>query len=570
MKTRAFYIAVLSTLACVLPAGLTCLSQERTSDCGVNTLFVAMHALNEECGVSIDSLRETLVPDAAGNSLEQLRAAAVERGFHAVAVQTSVEALRLRNRPYCCIAHLRSGIGHFVLLTDVGEDTVAIADPPRLQEVPLQTFLTEWSGNALLIAPEALQEEADLQRQILWRRRLVSIAYAGGVAVVAGVLCWLAIKYRRARAKSAQVASALLTWSTIAVSTTLMQVGCGAPNSANVQSQTLDAHDEDRNRLDDETNSISGTLPIVSDRAVQLLQVSPIEIDLGDVHIRSEKYTAKFEVKNLSPGPVELSEISTTCGCTVAQPDTTKLASGQSTKLTATVGIHDLGLHRTLIRIGASPGNCASEVAIKWNGKTPLGIEPRSLALGTLFLGTPTSSVVKVTSPDGKPIREWVESISGFPEPDISCVSVDEGIQSTVTVVVCPSALESRGRGTVRIQCRPPLGRIDLPIEWTAVESIDLQPNGAFRSSLQAGDSWTAKCVVRSQDMDIQDVRLADADAGFDLEQFHLDARKRLCTISGHVPEEVRGPWSITVMLDVTCNDGVIRSLPFEFTGLVK
>lgn len=531
------------------------------AECGVNALFVALHTLDNECETKLDALREELSPDAQGNSIEELQAATIHAGFHAIPVKTTLEALQVRHRPFSCIAHLRTGEGHFVLLTDIQDDAVTIADPPQSVTIPRATFLSEWTGNALIVSNMPLEDEASVQSALQWQRFTYAAIRIGLGTAFSAIVIWLGIRTMKSRTTMSRVARGVGVLIVSPVWCSLASTGCDSsriPPDAGLSTAS-------------ENLSAAKTLEAstaMTESPGTGMTIEPAEIDLGEVHIRSDRYNAEFLVTNNSLQTIRLSEISATCGCTVAIPENESLSPGASTTLAATVGIHDLGHRSTQIRVTATPGNHSHSVTIRWEGRTTLGIAPRTLALGSVFINRTARTTVRLTSPDHTPIGDWVESISAYPESEVSCERIDSDNESVVTVQVLPRVVNAQNRATLRIQCRPPLGRVDLPIEWSAVEAISLQPPGVYRASLRAGEPWRVQFIVRSRDFEIVSVSTADEERTTVLEHTALQPHRSSCLLTGMVPE-VTGPWAAVIPISVTLDDGTISVLPFEFTGLV-
>jgi ABC-type bacteriocin/lantibiotic exporter with double-glycine peptidase domain len=156
--------------------------------CGRNCLFVALDAL----GVPVETVSELEqwigAPPVGGYSLAQLQAGAEQCGLFTLGVQTTLENLARRPRPFACIAHDRAG--HFVLVTDVLPNLrgVRIIDPPHAaQLIQRETFEARWSGQALLISTEPLLSESELPRPVPWFWLGVGLMI---LAAAAGAMWW--------------------------------------------------------------------------------------------------------------------------------------------------------------------------------------------------------------------------------------------------------------------------------------------------------------------------------------------------------------------------------------------
>lgn len=126
--------------------------------CGAMCLYVGLRGIDVPVA-SFESIEKKLGPASSmGYSMDQLRSAAEEFGAHALPIQTNLENLRKRRRPFACIAHLTTG--HFVLIGDVTNDSVYVINPPQsAANVPVATFLLMWDQRVLVLAREPVEPE---------------------------------------------------------------------------------------------------------------------------------------------------------------------------------------------------------------------------------------------------------------------------------------------------------------------------------------------------------------------------------------------------------------------------
>jgi hypothetical protein len=102
-------------------------------------------------------------------------------------VQTSFDNLRLRHERFACIAHLDDP-SHFVNVADVSKaGLVRLIDPPRSYEIPADTLGIRWKGTALLLSPDPLTPEEELDARwrpaILWSVAAIALLAAVGFEV---------------------------------------------------------------------------------------------------------------------------------------------------------------------------------------------------------------------------------------------------------------------------------------------------------------------------------------------------------------------------------------------------
>lgn len=178
------------TTLCMAIAAQAPSTAETDVRCGSYCLYTALKALDVPVG-SYAELEEKLGdPGLSGYSLAQLDDAARGYGAHTLGVETSVASLRLRERPFACIAHVDQG--HFLLISDVDDALAYIVDPPRQYPLPLDTLRARWDGKALLIARQPLAAEEDLRAP--W-----PLARYAAVGALALAVVWLTYALMRRR-----------------------------------------------------------------------------------------------------------------------------------------------------------------------------------------------------------------------------------------------------------------------------------------------------------------------------------------------------------------------------------
>jgi ABC-type bacteriocin/lantibiotic exporter with double-glycine peptidase domain len=166
------------------------------ADCGVHCVFVALAAYSASSDLSLEKLKVQLQPGDDGNSIAELADAASVYGVHVLPVETTLELLQARERPFAFIAHLKHG--HYVLISDASADSVTVIDPPQTRTISQSGFVSQWSGAGLLISPSPLQSEADLSA-LVWRKRFTRECLKWGAVLLCVSIGYMAV--RRVRSK---------------------------------------------------------------------------------------------------------------------------------------------------------------------------------------------------------------------------------------------------------------------------------------------------------------------------------------------------------------------------------
>lgn len=154
--------------------------------CGSMCLYIGMKSLGAPIPLFDDVERRFGPAGPMGYSLDQIRVVAEQFGIHATPVVTNLDNLTRRQRPFACIAHLKTG--HFVLIGDITDKSVFIVNPPYVaHELPIATFLTQWDNRALVLSSHEVQPEEALNRQFsMWQ--LIAIV-SSALLLIATYLC---------------------------------------------------------------------------------------------------------------------------------------------------------------------------------------------------------------------------------------------------------------------------------------------------------------------------------------------------------------------------------------------
>lgn len=153
--------------------------------CGAFCVYISLKGLHFPTA-SLEEILSKMGPASpAGYSFAELETCAKSYGAQTLGVSTSFENLQRRERPFACIARLKSG--HFVNIIDIEGGSATLIDPPSKKVVPLSTLASQWDNTALLISTEVLEPEDSLTPRWSWK-----LAALGGVLAFgsAGLAWW--------------------------------------------------------------------------------------------------------------------------------------------------------------------------------------------------------------------------------------------------------------------------------------------------------------------------------------------------------------------------------------------
>ena len=152
--------------------------------CGAFCVYISLKGLNFPAA-SLEEILSKLGPASpAGYSFAELETCAKSYGAQTLGVSTSFENLQRRQRPFACIARLKTG--HFVNIIDIAGGAATLIDPPLKKVVPLTTLASQWDNTALLVSTEDLESEESLIPGWSWKL----VALGGLLAFGSAGLAW--------------------------------------------------------------------------------------------------------------------------------------------------------------------------------------------------------------------------------------------------------------------------------------------------------------------------------------------------------------------------------------------
>jgi ATP-binding cassette subfamily B protein len=177
------------------------------TDCGAACL--AMVASHYKTKQSISSIRQIAGTDRQGTNLAGMVKAAEALGFEAKALRGNADALKT-GLPLPFIAHTQKVtdkglILHFVVVYDIGDKTIKIADPGEGKlSLSRDDFMKEWTGYAVFMSPKSdfvpRKETKGLFSRFLpllhpYTGALVEVGVASLLLIVFGILGSLYFRY---------------------------------------------------------------------------------------------------------------------------------------------------------------------------------------------------------------------------------------------------------------------------------------------------------------------------------------------------------------------------------------
>jgi len=151
--------------------------------------------------------------------------------------------------------------------------------------------------------------------------------------------------------------------------------------------------------------------------------------EFGDVD-SDQKVEHDFIVKNAGDAELEIKNVKTSCGCTVAQPEKKNLAPGEETKIKTTLTLKGRqgAVSKTVTVESNDPRDPMYKLELKGNAVAAITIEPRTVNFGPITDNEPHTQTVSIKS--SKPeITFKIESVdtSAAQQVKAELKTVEEG-----------------------------------------------------------------------------------------------------------------------------------------------
>ena len=424
--------------------------------CGEFCLKVALGGLDFPPDAVQAGLDRLGVAPEGGHAVADLVEAVEAAGGHALAVETAADRLIARRAAgdrFACVAHVDGD--HYVLVGGVADDgTVDVIDPtPRAGGgyfQPAHTFAGRWEGTALLVSRDPLTPEADLD-PFPWFA--VLLAAAGVLGLVAAGAWW------RGRAAAALLAAAVLP----ALS------GCGAGDAAAGPPRAVFA----------ETERDAGLIP-----------VSPAGHEF------------RFPVENRGGGPLRITDLGLSCGCTDAVPTRDVVPTGESAEIVVKIApkLPENRAARVTVYTD-DPRAPATDLRIAWRSVAPWTPDPPELDFGALRPGETAEKIVRLR-------RHRVAGLAAGSVGQLSATPAalaagraadtdDAAGYSAVRVRLTAPPEFGPGRGSVTAAVEGGWAdALAVPVRWEVRDVVTAAPPRAFLGAGPPGSPGRARVLI--------------------------------------------------------------------------
>lgn len=211
--------------------------------------------------------------------------------------------------------------------------------------------------------------------------------------------------------------------------------------------------------------------------------------DFGEME-NDQKVSHDFVIKNAGDEPLEISEVKTTCGCTVADLKVKSLAPGQETQVSATFNLKGKQgpQHKRITVLSNDPDQPSYALEMKGTALTTILVEPSIINFGRIEDETPQEQKVIIRSMREGHTFEIVDAKASGEAPfDVKVETIQPGKEYAIAAVTRPNMMPGTlsGRITVRTsdESRPAVliqvyGHILGPLQ-VRPDAINIQANAA-------------------------------------------------------------------------------------------
>jgi hypothetical protein len=188
-----------------------------------------------------------------------------------------------------------------------------------------------------------------------------------------------------------------------------------------------------------------------------------------------------FMVRNAGEGTLEIKNVRTSCGCTVAQPENKTLAPGQETKISTTLSLKGRqGVTSKTVTVECNdPETPVLKLELKGTAVAAITIEPRTVSLGRVVDASPISQAIsiKATKPDLNFKIESVDS-STLPQFKTEIKTVEEGKSYEVLLTSAEALPVGNINGRLMIKTDTPSNPIiNVSVFAQVIGDLDVSPD---------------------------------------------------------------------------------------------
>ena len=245
------------------------------------------------------------------------------------------------------------------------------------------------------------------------------------------------------------------------------------------------------------------------------VSIMPPEIDFGRLE-QNEARSANLIVRNEGDIVLDIMNVESTCGCTVAKPLRDSLAPGESTTIEVTFSSKEFqGPQHKVITIQTNdPVRPIIEIPVLADVHAPLIVQPadKAAAFGRVPLGQGAEQVIEFSAPDQQTLT--IETIKTRPD--------------LFTIELSPGAAANTRRATIRLRKDAPSGpirelvtfhtnvpqrsQVDISVTGTVLAPVVLLPEEVNFRYASPNVKLSRKFVLRPQSGTTVNVKEATID----------------------------------------------------------
>ncbi len=313
--------------------------------------------------------------------------------------------------------------------------------------------------------------------------------------------------------------------------------------------------------------------------AQPVIEIAEKTKDFGTVP-KGEKLRATFEVKNTGKGPLEISQVRPTCGCTVANFDRT-IAPGATGKVVAEVDTTGFTgpISKVVLLFCNDPAAPQVNLVIKADVRSFIEVLPRPLIIfRSVLQGESATEKVTLVSTDGSDFKVDGATASGGPYklavrelPEKERIADRKGSQYELTVTVPADAPEGMLNHKITVKTTSPKApEVTVNVTGAVRPGVQVIP-GEVNFGTVDGTALVGRNVLIINNRQGTELQLSDVkvdNANFSTEVTPLQAGQRFQVAVSMKAGVAKGPQKAIVK--ISTNDPLRKTLEIPVQAVVQ
>ncbi len=313
---------------------------------------------------------------------------------------------------------------------------------------------------------------------------------------------------------------------------------------------------------DDSVNSLTSMVETAA------VVVTSDRQNLGRLSIESDADDFVVELTNRSDLPAKVIRTETSCGCTqLGNLNVNPIPPHGSAQIVGKVRMNSAGEQNAFVRIFVEGQRFVPTVQLTWEPLLGVRVAPRSVFFDQILVGETAKREVVVSTTANEDLEKLIESIETKPSEWVSHSMTVNDKKATIAISVRSSDSSGRYQGGLVIRLKGRREPMRVPLEWSVVESLRLEPKSVFKGSVEPESEIRSTFLVRGA----RELRIGDGAATSE-----HDVKVSQKTINNGIVCEVicrsprqPGPFNIRLPMRIIDLDEIPQERTFAVTGIV-